>query len=140
MDFFFLGGGGVFSTLQNMSFIWRNHNYWWRASNLYLYSALMAIEQWGSLALPTVTRNFRLLWSSPRTRDSNLSRVFRSNALTTCLNDLCLSRPGFEHQHFACEMKTLTKGAQTSTDIHIYCVTSYIQLRVLAYLIYNQEH
>ena len=67
-------------------------------------------------------------------------RVFRSNAVTTCLNDLCLSRPGFEHQHFACEMKTLTKGAQTSTDIHIYYVTSYIQLRVLAYLIYNQEH
>ena len=37
----------LFIPLENFSLIWRHHHYRWRVSNLDLYSALMAIEQWG---------------------------------------------------------------------------------------------
>ena len=42
----FMKGGGVFVPLKNYSLIWRRYHYWWRATNLDIYSALMAIEQW----------------------------------------------------------------------------------------------
>ena len=38
---------GFFVPLQNISLIWRNHLYCWKAANFDLCSALMAIEQWG---------------------------------------------------------------------------------------------
>ena len=49
-------------------------------------------------ATPTVTRDIRLLWSSPRTRDTHTySSALSSRAITTCFYDLGLSRLGFEH-------------------------------------------
>ena len=39
-------------------------------------------------ATPTVTRDMRLLWSSPRTRDTQTyCRAFYSRAVTTCFYD-----------------------------------------------------
>ena len=38
---------GVFVPLENFSLNWRRHHIWWRATNFYPYSALMAIELWG---------------------------------------------------------------------------------------------
>ena len=58
---------------------WRHIHYWWRASKCYLYSALMAIEQWGFLSVPT---------------------CYDSVAVTTCFYDLGLSRLGFGHPTF----------------------------------------
>ena len=52
-------------------------------------------------ATPTVTRGICLLWSSPKTRDIHTyCRVFGSEAVTICLNDLGMSRLGFEHPTF----------------------------------------
>ena len=34
-----------FSPIREFSIIWRRHDYWWRASNFNLYSALIASEQ-----------------------------------------------------------------------------------------------
>ena len=46
---------GFYMPLENFSLndIWRRHHYWWRASNLDLYIALMSIEQWEFLACHT---------------------------------------------------------------------------------------
>ena len=38
---------------QNLSLIWRRHHYRWRAINFDLYSAVMAIDQWGFLTCHT---------------------------------------------------------------------------------------
>ena len=45
-----------FVPLNIFTLKWRLHNYWWRAANFDLCSALMAIEQWGFLSVP------HLLW------------------------------------------------------------------------------
>ena len=45
-----------FVPLKNFSLIWTRHHYRWRAANFDLYSALMAIEQWGFFSVP------HLLW------------------------------------------------------------------------------
>ena len=48
-----------------------------------------------------MTRCIRLLWSSPRTRDTHTySQVFGSGAVTTCFYDFGLSRQGFKHPTF----------------------------------------
>ena len=46
----------VFVPLENFSLMWRRHHYRWRAAHFDLYSALMAIEQWGFFSVP------HLLW------------------------------------------------------------------------------
>ena len=54
-----------------------------------------------SIAIPTVTRAIRLLWSSPRTRDThNYWWAFTSGVATTCFLPLGLSRLGFKHPTF----------------------------------------
>ena len=48
-----------------------------------------------------MTRGIRLLWSSPRTRDTHTCcRAFGCGAVTTSFNDLGLSQLGFEHPTF----------------------------------------
>ena len=80
---------GVFVSLENVSLIWRRHLYRWRAANFDLCSALMAIEQWEFFSVPHLLRH----GSSPRTRDIHTyCRAFGSGAVTTCCNDLGLSR------------------------------------------------
>ena len=84
---------------ENFSLIWRRHNYWWKAANFDLCSALIAIEQWGFFSVP------HLLWhgaSSPRTRDTHTNwSAFCTGAVSTCFYDLGLSRLGFEHPTFS---------------------------------------
>ena len=46
----------VFVSLENCSLIWRRHHCWWKDANFDLFSALMAIEQWGFFSVP------HLLW------------------------------------------------------------------------------
>ena len=46
----------IYVLLENFSFIRRRYHYRWRAPNFHLYSALMAIEQWGLFSEP------HLLW------------------------------------------------------------------------------
>ena len=58
---------------------WKHNHYWWRASKCYLYLALMAIEQWGFVSVPT---------------------CYDRLAVTTCFYDLGLSRFGFGHPTF----------------------------------------
>ena len=62
-----------------------------------------------SLACHNVTRANSLWWSSPRTRDThNFCHTFDSGAVTTCFNDLGLSRLGIEPQYPACEVNAET--------------------------------
>ena len=48
---------GVFIPLENFSFIWRRHQYQWRAANNNLRSALMTIKQWGLFGVPHLLRH-----------------------------------------------------------------------------------
>ena len=48
-----------FAPLKNFSLIWRRHHNRRRATNFYLYSALMAVEHWGFLNLS------HLMWQGP---------------------------------------------------------------------------
>ena len=57
---------GIFFPLENSSFIWRCHHYRWRVTIFGLYSALMAIEQWGFLSVP------HLLWHGPTLYNGHL--------------------------------------------------------------------
>ena len=63
-----------------------NENYMWRNS---------------LCTTPSVTRDIRLWWSSPRTRDTRTyCRALRSGAVTTYFYDLGPSRLRFEHPTF----------------------------------------
>ena len=56
-----------FVPLENFSLIWKRHNCRWRAANLDLCSALMAIiEQWGFFSVP------HLLWHGASIYDGHL--------------------------------------------------------------------
>ena len=100
---------GSFVSLGNCSLIWNRHHYQWRTIHHDLFSTLMAIEQWGFFNVP------HLLWHGPTLYNDHLRcsvtltpcRVFGSGALTTCLNNLNLSRPGIEHRSPACEANAL---------------------------------
>ena len=86
--------------LENFSLIWRRHHC--RAVNFDLCSPLMAIEQWGFFSMP------HLLWHGASvTRDTPppLMPPFGSGAVTTCFNDLGLSRLGFEHPTFRLQVE-----------------------------------
>ena len=57
-----------FSSNQNFSLIWRRHHCRWRAANIDLCSALMAIEQWGFFSVP------HLLWHGASVYNGHLRR------------------------------------------------------------------
>ena len=101
--------------LENFSLTWRRHHFGWRTSYFDPCSAHMAIEQWGVFSVTN------LLWhgipfikfvmsyfvccvkhqSSPRTCYTHTCcRAIGSGAVTTCYDDLGLSRLGFEHPAF----------------------------------------
>ena len=42
----------LFVCVFTYSLLWKRHHYRWRAANIDLYSALMAIEQWGLFSVP----------------------------------------------------------------------------------------
>ena len=81
---------GFFVPLENFhSYGDVRYHYCWRVASFDLCSALMAIEQWGFFSdlTYTVTRGIRLLWLSPRTRDTHIfCRPFGSRAVTTCFS------------------------------------------------------
>ena len=75
-------------------------------------------------ATPTVTRDIRLLWSSPRTRYTlTYCRAFGSGDVTTCFYELGLSRLGYEHPSFHWRDWRSTHCATAA--VHSYVVTSY---------------
>ena len=64
-----------------------------------------------------MTRGIRLLWSSPRTRDTHTCcRVFASGAVTTCFYDLGLSRGDLNTQPSACEANALAHCATAAVS------------------------
>ena len=72
--------------LDYFSLSWRRHHSRWRATNFYLYSALIAIEQWGFFNVP------HLLWHRPTLYNAHLrgsvtlipiAERFGSEAVTT---------------------------------------------------------
>ena len=76
---------------------------------IYSRHSIMAIEQWGFFNVP------HLLWHGPILYNGHLQwsvtltpcRTFGSGALTTCFNNLGLSRPGIELRFPACEANAL---------------------------------
>ena len=84
---------GVFRhTLEFFSLIWRSHHNRWRATNFDLYSAFMAIEQWGFFSL------LHPLWHGPTLLNGHLRmtirdthtccRAFGRGTVTICYNEL----------------------------------------------------
>ena len=72
---------GIFVPLENFSLIWRRHLYRWRASNLDLCLALMAMEQWGLFSTHCDTGHPFIM------AISDDPRYFGTGAVTTCFND-----------------------------------------------------
>ena len=74
---------------------------------------------------------FIILWTSPRNCDTHTCcRAFGSGAVTTCFNDLVLSRTRFEHSifcmrgersHLPCQLGIL-QGSNPTTN-HVVCVS-----------------
>ena len=64
--------------LENFSLIWRRHLCRWRAANFDLWSALMAIEQWGFLS------ESHLLWQGSSVYNGHLRGACKANALYHC--------------------------------------------------------
>ena len=89
---------------ENFSLLWKRHHCRWRAANLDLCSALMALEQWEFFNVP------HQLWHGPTLYDGHLRgpvtltccRAFDSGAVTTYFYDLGLSSLGIEPQSPAC--------------------------------------
>ena len=98
-----------FVPLENFSLIWSRHHNLSRAPNFYIYSALMAIEQWGfpnmwHLLYVTVYNGHL---RGPVTLMPTWCRVYGSGAVTTCFNDWSLFKSGIEPRSPACEAKAL---------------------------------
>ena len=109
----------VFRPVENISLILRRHHCRWRAANLDLCLALMAFSSEGSLACHTCCdTGHPFLRSSPRTRDIHTCcRAFGSGTVTTCVNDLGLSRPGFEHPTFRMRGERSTDWATAAVPV-----------------------
>ena len=86
----------------NLLLIWRRHHYRWRHANFDLCSALVVIEQWGSLTCHGFcdTRHPFIMVISEDPWHSHFCRAFSSGAVTTFLYDFDLLRLGFEHPSF----------------------------------------
>ena len=65
-----------FVPFENSSVIWRHHNYRWRAANFDLYSALMAIQQWGFFSVPY------LLWQVTSACNGHSEDLLHSHLLS----------------------------------------------------------
>ena len=91
---------GVYRSTREFILIWRRHHYRLRVANFNLCSVYRLYGHWTERVLytPTVTS---LKWSSPRTRDSHTyCREFGGGSITTCFNDIGMSRLGFEQPTF----------------------------------------
>ena len=85
---------GIFVLLENYSIIWRHNHYRWRAANVDLYSALMAIQKWGVFNvqhLYSYTGHPLIMAISKDLWHSYLLPIFFSGAVITCFNDFGLS-------------------------------------------------
>ena len=92
---------GVFRPTENFSLIWRRHHYMWKTANfdLHLCSALIVIEQWGSLANQTycdMGHSFIIVISDNPWHSLLLPSVWQWSC-HYLFNDVGLSRLGFEH-------------------------------------------
>ena len=119
---------GFIVPLENVLLIRRRHYYRWRAANFDLCSALVAIEQWGFFtALPYLL--WHGAWSCPRTRDTHTYwRAFSSGAVTTCFNNLGLSRLGLKHPTFC------LRGQRSNHHRHH---SGNIDLKLFLYFFYD---
>ena len=91
---------GFVVPFKNFSLIWRCHHYRWKTANfnLIVFSALIAIEQWGFFSVP------RLLWHGTSVYNGHLWGPLTltpvAERLTSCFNDQGLSQSGFKHPTF----------------------------------------
>ena len=101
----------VFVPFENFSLIWRRHHHLWRATNFDLNPPLIDIEQWGFLTCDTYcdTDQPSIMVISEDQWNSHLVPNVGSGAvtITTCWNDLRLSRPGIEPWSPACKTNAL---------------------------------
>ena len=93
-----------FIPLENFSLIWRHHHYQWKVANLYLYSALIAIESrlrvlWR--VTPAVTRDNHVYDNLQRPVTLNPSCWLFGSGVVTTLRYILL-QPGFEPWSPAC--------------------------------------
>ena len=70
-------------------------------------------------ARPTMTREIRLQWSSPRTVTHTYCRAFRSGSVTTCFYDLSLLRLWFDIQPSACKSNCLTDCPTAAVELQV---------------------
>ena len=79
----------------------------------------------GSLACHTYCdTGHPFIWSSPRIRDTHTyCRVFGSRAVTTCFNDLCMSRLGFKNPTF--HLRGISFWVKHSRLGYTYVQTNY---------------
>ena len=90
----------VFCPTREFSLIWRCHHCRWRAENYDLYSALMAIEQWGFFSVPHPLCHGASIYNGYVRGTATLTPSIWQWICHNLFYNLGLSRPGFEHPTF----------------------------------------
>ena len=104
------------------TYIWRHHHYRWRATNFYLYSVLIAIEQLGFFNMP------HLLWHGPSLYNCHLRRPVTLTLLPSVWRWSChylylfyrlYSRPEIELWYPACEANALPLSHRDGVSFNV---------------------
>ena len=92
LPFFTFSFFEVLQPIRDFSLILSLHQYRWRASDFYLYSALMSIEQWGFFCIPHLLWNVTSVYNSHLRGPVTLTLVddLDSGVVTTCFHGLGL--------------------------------------------------
>ena len=88
---------GVFVPPENFALIWRRHLCRWRAENVDLCSALMAIEQWGFFSVSHILWHFIMVISKNPWHSYMYSSICGKWSCHYLFYDLDPSRLVFEH-------------------------------------------
>ena len=119
---------GFIVPIENFSFIWTRHQYRWSAAYFDLYSAFMAMEQWGFFSVP------HLLWYGASVYNGHLRGPVTLKPVGERLEveshylfyDLGLLWLGFENPTFSlrgiCERYTLINHNAYQNEIFIFCL------------------
>ena len=118
----------VFCCSKIFSLIWRHHHYCCRAANFYLFSALMAIEQWRFFSVP------HLLWHGASVYNGHIREPWHSPIAERLAVELSLLVfttyvcRGWDSktQPFACGANALTRCATAAMKQWKFCTSNIV--------------
>ena len=132
---------GFIVRFDNFSPIWRCHHHRWRAADFNLYSALVAIEQWGFFSLPHPLWHGASVYNGhfrgPVTLTPIAERIAVELSLPVLTNKVCRGWDSNIHSS-ACGVNALPHCATAAvnhiirmlTSAHEFCLIEYDRLIV----------